>query len=64
LPDATLVVFPGRTHVQIAGANICASQVMTQFVLDPTAPLDTSCLADAPVVGFALPDGSSSKEAE
>jgi pimeloyl-ACP methyl ester carboxylesterase len=64
LPNAALVVFPGRTHVQIAGANQCASQVMTQFVLDPTAPLDTSCLTDAPVVGFALPDGSSSKEAE
>ncbi|WP_129671858.1 alpha/beta fold hydrolase [Candidatus Chloroploca sp. Khr17] len=64
LPDATLVVFPGRTHVQIAGANLCAGQVMTQFVLDPTATLDTSCLAEAPVVGFVLPDGSSSKDAE
>jgi pimeloyl-ACP methyl ester carboxylesterase len=62
LPDATLVVFPGRTHVQIAGANLCAGQIMTQFVLDPTATLDTSCLEDAPVVGFVLPDGSSSKE--
>lgn len=63
LPNASLVVFPGRTHVQIAGVNLCASQVMTQFVLDPTAPLDISCLAEAPVVGFVLPDGSSSKEA-
>jgi len=62
LPNAALVVFPGRTHVQIAGANICAGQVMTQFVLDPTAKLDTSCVAEAPVVGFVLPDGSSSKE--
>lgn len=64
LPNAALVVFPGRTHVQIAGANACASQIMTQFVLDPTAPLDISCLAEAPVVGFVLPDGSSSKEAD
>ena len=62
LPNATLLVFPGRTHVQLAGSNICAGQIMTQFVLDPTATLDTSCLEDAPVVGFVLPDGSSSKE--
>jgi len=31
-------------------------------VLDPTAPLDTSCLTDAEVVGFALPDGTSSTD--
>lgn len=62
LPNATLAVFPGRSHVQIAGANICAGQIMTQFVLDPTAKLDTSCLDEAPVVGFVLPDGSGSKE--
>ena len=62
LPNAALVVFPGRTHVRIAGANTCAGQVMTQFVLDPTAKPDTSCVAEAPVVGFVLPDGSSSKE--
>ncbi len=64
LPNATMVVFPGRTHVQIAGVNLCAGQMMTQFVLDPTAPLDTSCVAEAPVVGFVLPDGTSSKEEE
>ena len=63
LPNARLVVFLGRTHVQIAGVNLCASQVMTQFVLDPTAPLEIGCVAEAPVVGFVLPDGSSSKEA-
>ena len=48
LPNATLVVFPGRTHVQIAGANICAGQIMTQFVLDPTA-----------TAGHELPGGGS-----
>ena len=62
LPNATLVVFPGRTHVQIAAANICAAQVMTQFVLDPTTKPDTSCVKEAPVLGFVLPDGSSSKD--
>ena len=60
LPNATMVVFPGRTHVQIAGANLCAGEIMTQFVLEPTAKLDTSCVAEAPVVGFGLPDGTSS----
>ena len=62
LPNATLVVFPGRTHVQIAAANICAAQVMTQFVLDPKTAPDTSCVKEAPVLGFVLPDGSISKE--
>lgn len=64
LPNATLVVFPGRTHVQIAGVNTCAAQVMTQFVLDPTAPLDTSCTAESPLLGFVLPDGTMSREAD
>ena len=62
LPNASLVVFPGRTHVQIAAANICAAQVMTQFVSDPTTKPDTSCVKEAPVLGFVLPDGSSSRE--
>jgi pimeloyl-ACP methyl ester carboxylesterase len=62
LPDATLVVFPGRTHVQIAGINLCAADVMTQFVLDPTASLDTSCTEASPLLGFVLPDGTMSGE--
>ena len=64
LPHATLIVFPGRTHVQIAGVNLCAGQIMTQFVLDPTASLDTSCTAESPLLGFVLPDGSMSKEGD
>jgi pimeloyl-ACP methyl ester carboxylesterase len=62
LPNATHIIFPGRTHVQIAAVNICAAQVATQFILEPTAPLDTSCLAEAPVLGFPLPDGTMSNE--
>jgi pimeloyl-ACP methyl ester carboxylesterase len=62
LPDATMVVFPGRTHVQIAGVNFCATEIMTQFVANPTAALDTSCLETTPLLGFVLPDGSMSKE--
>jgi pimeloyl-ACP methyl ester carboxylesterase len=64
LPDATMVVFPGRTHVQVGGVNFCATEIMTQFVADPTAALDTSCVETAPVLGFVLPDGSMSKEEE
>ena len=64
LPDAQLVIFPSRTHVQIAGANFCAGQITTQFVLDPTGPLDTSCIEDDRVLGFVLPDGSMSGEQE
>ena len=64
LPNATLVTFPGTTHVQIGGINLCAAQVMTQFVLDPTAELDTSCVEDSPLLGFVLPDGSMSQEVE
>jgi pimeloyl-ACP methyl ester carboxylesterase len=60
LPHATHVIFPGRTHVQIAGVNVCAAQVATQFILNPTAPLDTSCVAQAPLLGFVLPDGTMS----
>jgi pimeloyl-ACP methyl ester carboxylesterase len=62
LPDATLVTFPGTTHVQIGGINLCAAQVMTQFVLDPTAELDTSCVEETELLGFVLPDGSMSQE--
>lgn len=62
LPNATHIIFPGRTHVQIAAVNLCATQVATQFILAPTAPLDTSCLAEAPVLGFPLPDGTMSNE--
>lgn len=61
LPNASHVIFPGRTHVQIAGVNLCAAQVATQFILDPTAALDTSCLAEAPLLGFVLPDGTMSR---
>lgn len=62
LPNATHIIFPGRTHVQIAAVNLCAAQVATQFILAPTVPLDTSCLAEALVLGFPLPDGTMSNE--
>jgi pimeloyl-ACP methyl ester carboxylesterase/heat shock protein HslJ len=61
LPNDTFVIFPGRTHVQLNGANQCAGRIMTQFVLDPTAPLDTSCAKEPSPYSFILPDGSPSK---
>ncbi len=64
LPNATLITFPGTTHVQIGGINLCAAQVMTQFVLDPTAELDTSCVEETVLLGFILPDGTMSQEAD
>jgi len=62
LPNATHLVFPGRTHVQLAGVNLCAFQIASQFILDPGATLDTSCMQNAQVLGFVLPDGSMSTD--
>lgn len=64
LPNATLLVFPGRTHVQLAGANLCAYEIVSQFTQDPQAPLDTSCIENARVLGFVLPDGSMTTDAK
>ena len=65
LPNATLVTFPGTTHVQIGGINLCAAQVMTQFVLDPTAELDIElCGRDVLCWDLCCPDGSMSQEVE
>ncbi len=61
LPKSTLVVFPGRTHVQIAAVNLCAAQIMTSFVLHPKDDLDMSCTENSPLLGFLLLDGSISR---
>ena len=61
LPNATHIVFPGRTHVQISGINQCGAQIATAFILDPTAALDQGCVRDTPTLSFVLPDGSMSK---
>jgi pimeloyl-ACP methyl ester carboxylesterase len=62
LPNATHLIFPGRTHVQLSGVNLCAFDVMTQFTRNPDARLDTSCMQDAPVMGFVLSDGTMSTD--
>ena len=58
LPNATHLVFPGRTHVQLSGINLCAFNVLSQFTRNPKGALDTSCMQNAPVMGFSLPDGT------
>jgi pimeloyl-ACP methyl ester carboxylesterase len=62
LPRATHVIFPGRTHVQLAGVNLCAFDLLARFTRDPEAALDTACLRSTPVLGFVLPDGTMSTD--
>ena len=62
LPRATHLVFPGRTHVQLSGINLCAFDVMTQFTRNPEGSLDTSCMQNAPAMGFSLLDGTMSTD--
>jgi pimeloyl-ACP methyl ester carboxylesterase len=62
LPDGRLMVFPGRTHVQLGSVNRCAFDILGQFLADPAATLDTSCLQEARVLGFVMPDGTMSTE--
>jgi len=51
LPNSQYVLFPGGGHVQ--AQNPCAVAIIAAFAADPTAPVDTSCIAPAPV--FATP---------
>lgn len=60
LPNATFLIFPGRTHVQLAGVNLCAFEILSQFTRNPNAPMDAGCMQSAPAMGFVLPDGTMS----
>lgn len=62
LPHATIVEFPGGTHVQLGEINLCAGEILKAFIKDPTASPDTGCIADMPPRRFALPDGTMSLE--
>jgi pimeloyl-ACP methyl ester carboxylesterase len=56
LPDATHVVFPAGFHVQVMNLNRCAIDIMRDFVIDPGAPPDTACVAEAQPLPFMRPD--------
>ncbi len=62
LPSATMVVFPEGTHVQLGEVNLCAGEILRAFLSDPNAAPDTGCIAEAPRLGFPLPDGTFSAE--
>lgn len=62
LPNSTHLIFPGRTHVQLSGINLCAFEVMAAFTRNPDAPLDSSCVENDRVLGFVLPDGTMSTD--
>jgi pimeloyl-ACP methyl ester carboxylesterase len=64
LPNASHMIFPGHTHVQLGQLNQCAADIYTQFIADPAATLDTSCLKESNVIGFMLPDGTFSQAPE
>jgi pimeloyl-ACP methyl ester carboxylesterase len=55
LTTATYVEFPGHGH-NVGTDNPCAAALEASFVEDPSAPLDTGCVASAPNAEFVTPD--------
>jgi pimeloyl-ACP methyl ester carboxylesterase len=58
LPNALLVTFWQGSHVQLGEVNLCAAQIVEDFVADPAAEIDLSCVEEFPALGFVLPDGT------
>lgn len=58
LPRVTIVEFPNGTHVQLGEINLCAGEILGDFLSDPESDLDTGCMADIPPRAFVLPDGT------
>ncbi len=56
--NQTYALFPDATHVPTSGTTTkstqssCALSLYTQFVTEPSAPLDTSCVADLEPISF------------
>jgi pimeloyl-ACP methyl ester carboxylesterase len=61
LPQVTLAEFPEGSHVQVGEINRCAAEIMVAFAADPEKAPDLSCIAAIPQRGFALPDGTMSR---
>jgi pimeloyl-ACP methyl ester carboxylesterase len=55
LPRARMVVFADGTHVQVAGANLCAARIVASFVRDPNGALPLKCVDDMRFPGFVMP---------
>ncbi len=55
LTTATYVEFSGYGH-NVGTDNPCAAALEAAFVDDPSAPLDTGCVASAPNAEFVTPD--------
>jgi len=56
LPNATHVIFPAGFHVQVMNVNPCAIQIARNFVENPLAPLDLSCVTATSPLSFLTPD--------
>jgi pimeloyl-ACP methyl ester carboxylesterase len=55
LTNATFVEFPGYGH-NVGTDNPCVADLEAAFVDDPSAPLDTGCVASARNAEFVTPD--------
>jgi pimeloyl-ACP methyl ester carboxylesterase len=53
-PSARFVLIPAVGHA-VAPQSPCGLHIVTHFLDDPSAPLDASCVADAPPISFARP---------
>ena len=51
LANATYLEFPGLTH-GLLGNNDCLNGLTAQFLDDPTAELDQTCVAVFPTVNY------------
>lgn len=54
LPNSKLVYLPTSGHITTY-ATACGAQIATQFIVDPAAPLDTSCIDALAAVRFYAP---------
>ena len=53
LDNADTVVFPLTGHFTLLGQFECATGIVLDFVADPTAPIDRSCVDALPTVTWA-----------
>jgi pimeloyl-ACP methyl ester carboxylesterase len=56
LPNATHVIFPSGTHVQLGSINLCAAQITTDFVLNSGGKPGIGCTKDVPPLAFVMPE--------